>query len=374
MKGLVQTITDITITLGEFKTQFEGIVGSIRESIEGATLAFSTSSNEAMEKMLQRVGDSLSDMARHDQERATFLDITVKNLSESLARSESEMDGIGANVSHAIGDATNSLKNSAIEAVQNMAQQMNEVLRRMHDNAEAQSQQIQRTVDVIMDKTGAASEAAGGQIQQAAEKMAHSLVHVSESMNASFMQMTTKLEDLGSSIQNIEGRVNNHINSMTSLTNRIEETEKAISQTSHHLSDAAQPLIKSNQSIVTTLSGMKEHVDSVQRVIATSHADLNKLSATIQAAQEKLQVVWSQYDQRFSNVDESMGRALTGIITHVNDTVKSLDDLYKKMDEKFGQAVSNLGANIHALGENAEEFEDAAAKLLQATNTLSERI
>ena len=108
-----------------------------------------------------------------------------------------------------------------------------------------------------------------------------------------------------------------------------------------------------------------------QIAINESHQHLVNLANKMSETQQVLQTVWQSYDQRFSNVDENLAKALEGIVQNIGANLLSMKSFVTEVDAKLGESISGFGQNISALNETAENFEDAASKLLMATDNIS---
>ncbi len=94
-----------------------------------------------------------------------------------------------------------------------------------------------------------------------------------------------------------------------------------------------------------------------------AQAEIRDIGQLLHATMETTAQQWLNYDQRFREVDESLGVVLERLIKNVQDNVNALENFVLGVDEKLSGAVDKLGGGLDELGEFAQSMEQLTAKL-----------
>ncbi len=300
-----------------------------------------------------------------------MLSQNLGKIVESLNASKTEMDGMGTTFRIAMSEAAEALKSASGEASSEMSRQLQDVITTLAEESRKQAHTFDDTMKRLSSVMDQAGENAGGKVTKAADNLASGMNGISDGVRDAAGSMAERMNNLSMVLQTIEERMTSHIRAMDSLTGRAQDTEKAMGITSRHLSEAAQPVMQATNKISTTVQQLNSSIETAQRTISESHQSLISLSGKMNETQQSLQNVWQAYDKRFSGVDESLAKAVAGIVDNVRDNMKSMEDFVRGMDQNLGAAVKMFGTNISDLTEVAETFESASEKLLKSVDKIT---
>jgi ABC-type transporter Mla subunit MlaD len=293
------------------------------------------------------------------------------DIVESLNVTKGQLDGIGNAFQKSITEAAEALKAASGVASSDMSQKMQDVMTTLAEESRKQAQMIEESIvrqSSFMDK---ATVVAGKTVNQAADNLASGMNGVSDGVRDAASTMAERMTQLSGVLKTIEERMNTHVQTMDALTNRARDTEQAMGATSRHLSEAAQPVAQATTKMATAAEQLNLSIQNAQKSISESHKNLGELANKMAETQQVLQNAWKAHEARFIGVDESLAKAMQGIIENVRDNIESMGKFIGDVDKKLGAAVVAFSQNISELNDTAESFEDAASKLLTATDRIS---
>jgi ABC-type transporter Mla subunit MlaD len=252
-----------------------------------------------------------------------------------------------------------------------MIQKMQDVMVTLAEESRKQSQMVKGSLERQAYISEKSSLAAGNAVNQAASNLASGMNGVSEGVRDAASSMADRMTQLSNVLKSIEDRMSNHVQTLDALTNRARDTEQAMVATSRYLTDAAQPLAHASNRIATTAEQLNFTTQNTHQSISESHKNLGELANKMAETQQVLQNAWKAHEARFMGVDESLAKAMQGIVDNVRNNIESMGKFVVEVDQKLGAAVQVFGQSISELNETAENFEEAASKLLTATDRIS---
>lgn len=350
--------TDLALMLAEkIQAGFTAALSPVQESLK-----------DIGDRITGGIGDAIQGAAGPEMQQ---LAQNMGGIVESLNASRAEMDGMGATFRSAMSEAADALKAASGEASSEMSQKIQDVMATLAEESRKQAQifdDSMKRLSAVMDHAG---EAAGGTVQQAANNLASGMNGVSDGVRDAATTMAERMVHLSDVLQTIEERMSTYVQTMDALTGRARDTEQAMGVTSRHLSEAAAPVAQATNKMATTAEQLNLSVQTAHKAIAESHQNLTDLAGKMGETQRVLQNAWQAYDKRFSDVDESLAKAVQGIVDNVRDNIQSMEKFVREVDQKLGAAVQTFGQSISELNDTAESFEEASSKFLNATDRIA---
>jgi len=353
-----------TKSLKNFSTDFAlSLAGTLQPVFSNAVAPLGETLREIDRKFAGGIGDVVQGVAGDEIRQMTNM---LGGVISSLGNSKTEMDGIGA----VIREAAEKLRDASVGASEDVMKQLNTVMNSMADRDKERTLQLDQLMEKIKHGVEQSGLAAGEQMKQVASDIATGMSGVSDGVRMSAQAMAEQMERVSGELKRIEESMKGCVKDMDSLVGRASETERAMSATSHHLTEATQPVVRATENIAAGTQRVQIAVESAQRSISDSHAGLLKLTEQLGQSQSVLQHAWENYYQRFSNVDDSLGKVLVGIIDSVSNISQSMQTFVSGMDGQLSSVVQAFSANISELNDTAENFEGATEKLLTATDAI----
>jgi ABC-type transporter Mla subunit MlaD len=349
---------DLALSLADkIQTGFETALSPVNQSLK-----------DIGDRITGGIGDAIKDSAGSEMQQ---LAQNMSDIVESLNVTKGQLDGIGNAFQKSITEAAEALKAASGVASSDMSQKMQDVMTTLAEESRKQAQMIEESIvrqSSFMDK---ATVVAGKTVNQAADNLASGMNGVSDGVRDAASTMAERMTQLSGVLKTIEERMNTHVQTMDALTNRARDTEQAMGATSRHLSEAAQPVAQATTKMATAAEQLNLSIQNAQKSISESHKNLGELANKMAETQQVLQNAWKAHEARFIGVDESLAKAMQGIIENVRDNIESMGKFVGDVDKKLGAAVVAFSQNISELNDTAESFEDAASKLLTATDRIS---
>lgn len=91
-----------------------------------------------------------------------------------------------------------------------------------------------------------------------------------------------------------------------------------------------------------------------------TRSDSQALGDQLRAAFETAQRVWADYEKRFGQVDESLGKAFERLLEQTNTVVSQFNGYVANLDKHLGLGIDRFSGAIEDLGDAASEFKQAA--------------
>ena len=210
---------------------------------------------------------------------------------------------------------------------------------------------------------GAAAEAAAETLdhraREAAGQVAEGARRVLDGFAESAETLWRRLDALGRAMAAVESRIAGHATALEGVNRAARETETALEGSARAVAAAAAPLARSGETMAASTQALARSVQTTAETLKDSQHQGQSLAADLRETLQRLQIVWSQHENRFADVDENLSRILTSIIDHVDAHGAALRDHVVKIDTHLAQTVNNLAGNVEALQETANEITKA---------------
>ena len=353
---------------------------------------------------LQRTLVSLSGAMEAFQARSLkpAPELPVRELFQAIARIESALHGNAATTAtlleslraqttesaHGIAGETARALATLTDAAAQLGSGLEDALRRLDARSEttateiagrfldaaeaareAASQQSARIEDAVT-KIAAAGLRAGQGVDEAARGAAETLERrageAATGMVEGAQQVLTRFGDsvdrlwqqidaLGRALGTVESRIAGHATALEGVNRATRETGTAL-EGSARAAAAAEPLARTGDAMARSMQGLARTVEATVETLRESQHQGQTLATDLRETLQRLQLVWTQHEGRFAEVDDSLSRVLTSIIEHVDAHGAALRDHVVKIDTHLAQTVNNLAGNVEALQETALEL------------------
>jgi prefoldin subunit 5 len=314
------------------------------------------------------IGDAIKESAGSEMQA---LAQNLGGIVESLNSSRAEMDKVASTVRDTLTEAAEAMRTAAGSASNEMSQHLKDIMTSLAEENRKQTRafdEAMQNLSIIMDQAG---NAAGGKITQAATSLANGLEGITDGVRHATGTVADRMDHLSNTIQSTEEKMAKHIMAMDSLIDRVRETENSFGATSKVLVEAAIPITRSSENMAASTESLKHSIQGISQIIGDSHKGLASLSGKMEQTQQVLQQAWQAYDKRFGEVDESLGKAMEGIIDNVKINIEKMSEFIREVDQKLSGAVEIFSQSISELNATAEDFEKATTQLHSSVSQLS---
>ena len=417
--------TEMSRQLSEATTELRGVMSSLVEGINRlgqGIQADVSSSQQALQDQLGRVGEelglvadsiriSLSDMGNQlTTTSGNAAEAFSRQIADSVTRIEastvtnaSAMESLVGSMRAATNDATGSLANEMagisrgiLEMVERMAASIDSATRQMQERSSESAGSISSTLLVSVQKLQDAAEKNASQISRAVEAMVGASDTARTGVDESARQVALTLNQKGreaaghlisgadsvltvftSAINDLQARVDNLAEALSSTERKVmsyvaamEEVNtsarsaaSAMSGTAKSLTGATTPLSQAEQSLSRTSQALNQSVERLLGGMQPVQQEMLKASSDLRLTFGELRSIWSRHEERFKDVDATLGRTIDTIIRNLDGNAAGLNDYVVKMDGHFTETVQYLAGNIRDLKDVAEMLEDSVRSL-----------
>lgn len=193
--------------------------------------------------------------------------------------------------------------------------------------------------------------AAGGKIDEAGERMLGALKPLVDNI-ASLQETLTLIQK---AFQEYDGRVQSMKSGWDESTRALGEVTRGFQSTATTLGAASQPVREAAAALIATTQkssqineGLKDLLQSAQR-----------LTESIAATQSRLGTAWEQYQERFEKTDQHLAATFITLQDGIRQTEEQVKTFVQELDRHFSTAVTTLGGAVQDLAETAEELSNA---------------
>jgi Mg2+ and Co2+ transporter CorA len=311
-------------------TEMREIAGSIRETRE--TLSHVQNALQVTTEALgTRLDTSMERFASiADQSREQFL----ASNSQGIAQLQTGIEAVIGRVNESMGTFQSSLS---------------EYQKRIGENAKESTARVR-----------AASEAAAKASNDAVEGIAKA---IQDSVGEAVAKITRDVAALSQSLQSAEKAFTAQVGSMREAVSGSSEIASSFRKVASDVSTAAAPLVSSSREIRASTEALSSAVTSALSAISESHATAKLLGEKLVDHTDQIRTVWSNYEQRFANVDASLEKAISALSGETDKYAQNLKAYVQEIDKGCAEAVQRLSQIANDLGENTEALNENFGEL-----------
>ena len=242
--------------------------------------------------------------------------------------------------------------------------------------------------------TDAMQERTGSQFDEMASIVSglnDTLGDVTRSMTGASRQL---VEDMAASNSAAMAELRDTVGSVTQDLSRTGvEAASRVSESQHKLQAAAESLERAahkNEQLLASMSALAEQIGTLHDTFNFAHQQIAKVAepigraagsiqssvdktgdmlsrtadlvARIEGYQESVTDAWGRYQERFEDIDGSLGEVFRQINEGLSSYCQQVTDFSHALDERMGEAIGKLGSVIAELNELMGEFADQQSR------------
>lgn len=337
VEGLLSSFQEsLSAGAGTEMREIAGAIRETRETLSQVQTGLQTTTN-ALGARLDASMDRFASIA--DQSREQFL----ASNSQSIAQLQTGIQAVIGAVNESMGAFQSSLS---------------DYQRRIGDNAAESTARVRE-----------ASEAAAKASNEAVEGIAKT---IQDSVGEAVAKITDDVAALSRSLQSAEKAFSAQVGSMREAVLGSSEIAGSFRKVASDVSTAAAPLVSSSRDIRASTEALSSAVATALSAISESHATAKLLSEKLVDHTDQIRTVWSNYEQRFANVDASLEGAISALSGETDKYAQNLKAYVQEIDKGCAEAVQRLSQIANDLGENTGELNENFGelnRLLKASET-----
>jgi ABC-type transporter Mla subunit MlaD len=382
IKGLANVVGEIKGALDGMREKMDQggaeLAENVRRSTEdmrGAIIAMTGAINEVSAKIegsVARGGDALDrQLETASQTLNAISDKIAASLEGSMSRMSTGSEEAAAQFVQQLATAATALQSSS----ERMAARIEGVITEIADAARAATERVSEDTAQVGKALSKGAEVAGKEaetvIRNGASELVGALQGVADELKGSVREMTAQLACLARELREVEGGMVRQRSAIEGVVESAKSTETAMMGAAKSIRDASAPLASASQGIAEASRNIETSIRGAVDAIEASQQHTRAMSDRLGETFEALQRVWANYEKRFDGVDESLERAFTQIIQHVESNVDALHKFVTQIDGKLSETVERLGGGIEELGEFTQLVDKATQQLRGSVDALA---
>ncbi|HAT7074200.1 TPA: methyl-accepting chemotaxis protein [Legionella pneumophila] len=374
--ALQSMANDISIGIGDvLNNQLPASVANalapLADEIRALAQKFSGSNENALEKVLNEFLDQLRKSS--GDEMQGLID-GVNTLKDSLLRLVENMETMGKSFGSNTKDSTDRLMasldafTSTFTPVQQGIGKFGQSLDSL-ENIARSIQQASGNITGAADISNQSMSNLAGTVTQITENLTpiQDLLNVinlslkkvdesSENLHGAGRTIASAADGFKNSAESIEqasNRFDQKINKFEVVIDGISGTANVLERASSNVSNAIKPLSETSEGLTKVIHAIQE----TESRIHGSQKQLSDLLINLENFTEKLPSLLSQYEERFSKVDQDLANAFGELAKGSDEFRTSISQFVISFDQQFDKAIRQLSGVIQDLQEERENAE-----------------
>lgn len=305
--------------------------------------------NQKLVPVLDRLASEVQGMR---QDRSDTNDSMLRDVVERFTQSMTGAAGQEiASLSNTLGEMNKSLAP--------LVGQMGEAQREMQGAAAFIAEQVRESY-----ATG--SQAFSQGIQNAIEALGNSVHEAGQTLNG---DMKSAFDDAAQRLRETVGAMDNSVESVRAagaVSADVVDKAKTLLDEFHKVTDTVQTLGQrfdgGVQGVQRATDNLAETARSIQDAGTKAVAGMDALHqglARYEEMQKRLQEIWHDYSNRFTDVDKTLENVFRQLDGGMNAFAESTSVYLGQLDEHSGKALDTLAAAIKELQDTVEELTEA---------------
>ena len=325
--SLTSFTNDLAFQIGEqFNSQVTSQLTPALDALHGEIHALRTEQKNASEDVLREIVEQFSQTisASAGKEMEVFAE-TVKTMGHSLEGQISAMSENHARMQAESQQTIESLSETFRESSRRLNEELGDAVRNLVS-------EISQTVAEMTKELRSATETTTTNMRNIVESFEKSVLNLRRTI-VSMRKMTSNSEVLAEQ--------------MSKLLESVDRSHQSLANVSGHLDSVGSGINESASLLSKTGEG-----------IAGAVGRLERSNEAVVAAQEETRQLWHKYEQRFSEVDQSLAKTFDSLQDGLSDYAKATKGYVQGLDEHTASIVKQLAGAINQLEGVLSEFSE----------------
>lgn len=418
MEGLAVALTGMTSGLQGVNDRLEGASGAASEQIAGAAREFSTASEnmthafsqlngriegiseslagqaeEAERRTAQRVAeDKASYDAMAQGQRDVMRAMGEEMRAASTGASEAMVQAVQTAVRDAMAESSTAIRGAldgfagATSGIQSAFDQMRGQVADMGNVLSGSAQGAAERNAIVLEKAAAALEGAAAKahtgmaatldtaITRSAEASGRAIAKAFEAFGERFEAasaglvhtLTTtagRMETLSSAIERSTGAANEHAGKLADAGREAQGVATMLGRAANDVAGAAEPIRAASKTIQESVGHSQELLRRSEESGSRQRTSMEMIATSLERTGTSATEAWHNYERRFTDVDEALGKALSQIQQAAHEHATGLNEHVGRIDLAMARAVDNFGKAVDDIAILASAIEDLLARL-----------
>lgn len=329
----------------------------------------------AMEKVRSDMGRSGDDFSQKMTEAAENLNRLVAEAGRQLGAqsqtSRETLEQMLASLKEIFETATkqidDNLKDAAEGASIKLTEAMDRVLDKLEGNVGGLSERFQgfneqaaSYIDATRSKVAEAQESSVTAISQASTRAAAALeAGLGEVMKG----IRGEVDQFSSALRQSSTSLDGQAKAIDAATLRSREVADVFGRSAEAVKAAIDPVTRSNEKIAQVTSTVGTALEQAGAALGEGQKAAKELTEAVNGQVLRLTALWSDYQQRFAQVDEKLGRAFDKLGEETTKQSQILADRTGQIDMALAKSVERFDQSLRDLAETTEDMSEGIDKL-----------
>lgn len=356
MAQLGVALDDMTTKLSSMHEQIEGSGRVANDQIAQAARDFATASDRmsemfgALHERIDATGSKLTENAETASSGAVEQFVRATNgIQSAFDQMRGEIADIGTRLTAGAGLA---------------ADRNADVLSRAAEALEvATSRASQGLSKAIDDAVAKASEESAKAMSTAFAAFGTRFDEVSAGLVDTLRSTAGRMESLASSIERSAQASDSHAGKLVEAGIAADGIATTLNRAANDLQSVAAPIRSATETIGTAVVRVQDSLSRQTEAANQNQTAIAGIAERLSQTSESATKAWSDYRNRFEDVDKSLASSLDQIRSASGEHAVHLNEQVGRIDNALAGAVDKLSAALEPLTELADQIEDLLGKM-----------
>jgi methyl-accepting chemotaxis protein len=366
-QALEKQFTPMVSSLGAIQDGIDRISGGGGEAVRKA---LTESAGAEMGNLAEAIGGmtlSLGTMAERFEKQTNSADQQIEEAVRRFSQASDEMRAAFGELNNNFAAVAERMRADSEEASDQARQRMGDLLDRLGSSLDEMRTKMVASAGEFGEATqGAARQAAEtGQLamEDSFKQFVERFAEAGEPLVEEMRKASTSIGTAASSLDGSNRAMGDYTRGIESVADRSSDIATSLGSVASDVREAAEPVRQSAASIEKAMLAMSAAVANDARNSEAAREEMRELSGTLQSTAESAEKAWSDYRDRFNEVDEALGKALTLLSEAAGSHAQNLNERVGQVDDALSKGIAQLAAALRPLESLSDTVEDLAAAL-----------
>ena len=391
-KFLSDLVNQMNQGMGDFSNKqrenLDKTLNTLHESIPHLISSLKNSLKEN-EQETKKTIDNLHNISQDNQKQIN------QSLVETIQVIKSEFNSIAQNMKEGMNDAISNSSGELKEVISNLGGMNEKLLKQNNSVQEVYQNQLKeneketkKTIDnlhnISQDNQKQINQSLIETIQAIKSEFSSIVQNMKAGMNDTISSSLGELKEIISNLGGMNEKLlqQSHSNQVAyqdqlnetamkfhSFTEKLEKelyeinnvTTKNIKEALHDFHQAVkqqEQIVENNSSTLDSLKDLTESLKSFPQALSEITIKFPELIKQIDDSNKELQTIWSNYEKRFKDVDESAEKTFIKIKEGLGNVAKESSDYIQNIMKQTNQVSSSFAQAVEALNDSIEDLND----------------
>ena len=329
----------------------------------------------AMEKVRADMGRSGDDFAQKMTEAAENLNRLVAEAGRQLGTQsqtsretlEQMLASLKAIFEQATKQIDDNLKGAAEGASSKLAEAMDRVLEKLEGNVGGLSERFQgfneQAASYLNETRSKVAEAQESSVAAISQASARAAAVLEEGLGEAMKGIRGEVEGFSSALRQSSASLDGQAKAIEAATLKSREVADVFGRSAEAVKAAVDPVARSNEKIAQVTSNIGTALEQAGAALGDGQKAAKDLTEAINAQVQRLTSLWADYQQRFAQIDDKLGRAFEKLGEETSKQSQILADRTGQIDLSLAKSVERFDQSLRDLADTTEDMSEGVGKL-----------